>query len=213
MGLQKLLPRSIRVASCYVKCTKTKANKQLSREQKLNAILKIENAWLGDLTKLFKGEGIQDGAIAVGMKDMAAIYTSLNAPDDAIRFLNEALGHFPRIVAERPTDQTMFISYMLAIYYKGKAYSQKGMVEACEKEYDDVNLKLNTAIANDPSNSRLQELYGYLNKQIFYDYIAIADNFQDRKQNAYRTCFNQLKTFEQRDPGNSQLLDYIDRFN
>ena len=94
-----------------------------------------------------------------------------------------------------------------------KAQLQKGMVKECEKEFDTANIKLNDAIREDPSNPKLQDLYRYLTKQIFYNYIDIADTYPELKQTAYRTCYNQLKIFDQRDPGNEQIQDYISRFH
>lgn len=213
MGLKKLLPRAFRMAYCYTKCDRISEDEQISREQKLKSIHKLEESWLGNLAKMFKGEGLIDAAIAVGMKDMERIYTSLNSPDDALRFAEVAISHFPRIIVERPDDKTMFSSYVLAIYYKGKAYAQKGMVKECEKEFDTANIKLNDAIREDPSNPKLQDLYRYLTKQIFYNYIDIADTYPELKQTAYRTCYDQLKIFDQRDPGNEQIQDYISRFH
>ena len=212
MGLKKLLPRAFRMAYCYIKCDRISTDDQMSRDQKLKAIHRMEESWLGDLARMFKGNGMIDAALAIGMKDMERIYTSLNSPDDALRFAEVVLRHFPRILIERPEDKTMFQSYILAIYYKGKAYAQKGMVKECEKEFDTVNIKLNDAIEEDPSNPKLQDLYRYMTQEIFYNYIDIADTYPELKQTAYRTCYDQLKTFDQRDPGNEQIQDYIGRF-
>lgn len=213
MGLKKMLPRAFRMAYCYTKCDRISTDEQISRDQKLKSIYRMEESWLGDLGKMFKGNGLMDAALAVGMKDMERIYTTLESPDDALRFAEVVLSHFPQILVDRPDDKTMFQSYIFAIYYKGKAYAQKGMVKECEKEFDTVNIKLNDGIQEDPSNPKLQDLYRYLTKQIFYDYIDIAKTYPELKQTAYRTCYSQLKTFDQRDPGNEQIQDYINRFN
>lgn len=209
MGLQKLLPRSIRMAYLYVKSKKIATDKQLTRTQKIAAIHKKEQAWLSNLSDMFKGVGKQDVAVAVGMKDMANIYTSLESPDDALRFLNVMDTNFPQIVKHNWNNEFVFNTYIYSIYYKGKAYAQKGMIEECRNQFDKLNLNLNKFITEDPSNSSLQEMYTYLNNQIYNNYIDIAEKYTHAQQIAYKTCLNQFKIFDSRDPGNEQIQDII----
>lgn len=211
MGLQNLLPRSIRMACLYVKSKKIIADTQMSRAQKIAAIRKKEQAWTSNLSNMLKGTNKQDVAVAVGMKDLAKIYTSLESPDDALRFINVLGNHLHQIVEHKGDNEFVFNTYIYYFYYKGKAYAQKGMIEECQKQFDILNLKLNESIAKDPSRSSLQEMYTYLNIQIYNNYINIAQRFTNIQLPAYKTCLDQFKTFDRRDPGNEQIQDIINK--
>ena len=209
MGLQNLLPRSIRMAFLYVKSKKILADAQMSRTQKIAAIRKKEQAWMSNLSNMLKGINKQDIAVTVGMKDLAKIYTSLESPDDALRFINVLDNHIHQLVEYKGDNEFVFNTYNYYFYYKGKAYAQKGMIEECQKQFDILNLKLNESIAKDPSKSSLQEMYNHLNTQIYNNYIDIAEKFTNIQLSAYKTCLDQFKTFDRRDPGNEQIQDMI----
>ena len=213
MGLQKLLPRSIRMVFFYVKSKKIAANNQLSREQKIAAIHKKESGWVGDISRMLKGYGFQDTAIVIGMKDMAYIYVSLQSPDDALRYIDAAEPYFPELLKRKSNSEILFHSNFLAAYYKGKAYTQKGMIDKSYMQFDQLNIDLNESIAKDPSNSTLQELYGYINNQIYKDYARIFCHFSDSPLLQFTISDiveKQLRTFEERDPGNSQIEKLIE---
>lgn len=212
MGLLKILPRSIRMAFLYAKSKKIAADKSLSREKRVEAIRKKEKSWIGTPNDILKGTGEQDAAIAIGFRDMAKIYTSLEAPDDALRFLDAVEISFPAIVEYKKQNETVYEAYLFSMLYRGIAYAQKGQIEKCQKQFDLLNKNLNDAICVDPSNSRVQDVYHYCNKQIFSAYMSIADKYSDLKQQAYRTCLNQFKEFDGRDPNNEQIQDFISRF-
>ena len=85
------------------------------------------------------------------------------------------------------------------------------MIEECQKQFDILNLKLNESIAKDPSRSSLQEMYTYLNIQIYNNYINIAQRFTNIQLPAYKTFLDQFTTFDRRDPGNEQIQDIINK--
>jgi hypothetical protein len=197
------------MAFLYVKSKKILADAQMSRTQKIAAIRKKEQAWMSNLSNMLKGINKQDIAVTVGMKDLAKIYTSLESPDDALRFINVLDNHIHQLVEYKGDNEFVFNTYIYYFYYKGKAYAQKGMIEECQKQFDILNLKLNESIAKDPSKSSLQEMYNHLNIQIYNNYIDIAEKFTNIQLSAYKTCLDQFKTFDRRDPGNEQIQDMI----
>lgn len=213
MGLQKILPRSVRMAFLYVKSKKIAASNNLTREAKITAIRKKEKGWIVTPSDILKGDGEQDRAIAVGLKDLAKIYISLEAPDDALRCLYVVEKEFPKILKRKKHTEAITETFIFSMLYKGIAYAQKGIVNLCQTQFDQLNLKLNNLISEDPSSSRLQELYNYCNNRIFYTYLSIAEKYPDQEQLAYRTCLNQLKSFDERDPNNEIIQDLINRFS
>lgn len=212
MCLQKIFPRSIRMAFLYAKSKKIAANKSLDREKKIEAIHKKEKSWIGTPIDILKGVGEQDAAIAIGFKDMAKIFTSLDAPNDALRYLDVLEKSFPAIVEFKKQNEAIYEAYVFSMLYRGIAYAQKGQIDKCQKQFDLLNKTLNESISADPSNSRIQDVYGYCNKHIFDTYMSIANNYSDLKQQAYRACLNQFKEFDSRDPDNEQIQDFISRF-
>ena len=213
MGLNKLLPRSIRMALFYAKAKKLVANNSFSREEKIERIHKLEKSWIGDITGIIRGTGEQDAAIVIGCKDVASIYLQLQAPDDALRYLNAVENVFPLILEIKSQSEAILEGFLFSLYHRGNAYAQKGQVDLCAQQFDRLNLTLNEQISNNPANARLQDVYKYFNKQIFNTYINIAENYPNQKQEVYRICLNQLKTFDKRDPGNEQIQGYIGRFS
>ena len=120
---------------------------------------------------------------------------------------------FPIILEKKSQSVAILEGFLFSLYHRGNAYAQKGQVDLCAQQFDRLNLTLNEQISNNPANARLQDAYKYFNKQIFNTYINIAENYPNQKQEVYRICLNQLKTFDKRDPGNEQIQGYIGRFS
>ena len=186
MGLNKLLPRTIRMVLFYVKANKLVANNSFSREEKIERIHKLEKSWIGDITGIIRGTGKQDAAIVIGCKDVASIYLQLQAPDDALRYLNAVENVFPLILEKKSQSEAILEGFLFSLYHRGNAYAQKGQVDLCAQQFDRLNLTLNEQISNNPANARLQDVYKYFNKQIFNTYINIAENYPNQKQGVYR---------------------------
>lgn len=212
MGLIKLFPRSIRMALYYVKSKKVSVNKSISREAKIEAVHKLEKKWIGNVFEVLRGTKEQDVAIAIGVKDMAKIFVKLDAPDDALNYLNSVEDIFPVLLDIKNNNSSVFEAYIFSLFLRGNAYALKGLIDECYNQFDLVNVKLNEQMASEPSNSRLQSMNNYLTEQMFDVYLILADKFPEKRQPAYRACLNQLKVFLERDPGNDIIQDLIDRF-
>ena len=211
MGLLKILPRSIRVALFYVKAKKISSNKAISHQVKLDSIHKKEKSWIGNVSEIIKGTGEQDVAIVIGLKDIASIYIQMEAPDDALRYLNTIEDYFPRILERKAHVESFYEAFLFSFLHRGKAYALKGNIVSCYDQFDFLNCKINERITTDPSNSRLHNLYKHINSQVYRTYMNLANKYPEKEQIVFQTCLSQFKVFDERDPGNEQIQDYIEK--
>ena len=80
-------------------------------------------------------------------------------------------------------------------------------MENISKQIDDLFLKLHEKYSIteyvEISTCNRKEYY------IYNNYIDIAEKFTNIQLSAYKTCLDQFKTFDRRDPGNEQIQDMI----
>lgn len=211
MGIIKLFPRSIRMAIFYAKSKKIVALYADNNNVALTEIINLEKKIIGG-TSIFKGSNRQDEAIAIGMKDMAKIFIEVNSPDNALRYLESIEKDYEKMISEQKENESLFEGYAFVLFYFGKAYAQKGMIDNCNIWFDKLNIVLNSKMSESPSNSRLCDIYRYMNKRLFNVYLRFAEDYPEKAQEVYCSCLQLLKKFEERDPGNEQLNELIQYF-
>lgn len=221
MGIIDMIPMSIRMLLLYVNSKKVTKRQNMSEAQKLEAIRRKESFWKGNegFAPTTVGE-IQSPAVAIGMRDMASIYCSLHAPNDALRHLN-AIGtslmdnynSLPNDQQHAHKRQSIYEAQIFAWLHEADAYAQLKNTDRVRLLFDKINQTQLASIESDPSNKRLHDFYHQCIQQAFDTFIGMANSNPDIKQNIYQTCLKLLKTFDRRDPGNDTITELIERFH
>lgn len=221
MGFIDILPSSIRIALLYVGSSKIAKKDGKSNKEKLQLILKKEKFWQGTKGFVPTGKGeVNSPALCIGMRDMAGIFVKLHSPDDALRYLNGIGGKLMTNLNNLPNDkqhahkrQSIYEAQIFAWLHEATAYAQKNDVNRVKGAFDKMNQNLLSAIESDPSNKRLHDIYLYMIESTFNTFIDMAKEYSANKQNIYRTCLDLLMTYNQRDPGNDMINEFIGRFH
>lgn len=220
MGLIDMIPVSVRLGSLYVKARKIAEAGDKSNEEKLQQIYRLERHWSGksgfDPTTVGH---LQAPAIYIGKKDMARIFTSLHAPDDALRYADGLGDQIMDFLSRMPDDKdganrraSVYEAQVFAWYYEAVAHAQKNDIERTRLLFSKINQNMLATIEADPANKRLNDVYHYMINETFETFVSYIDMYPDNKQQALRLLLNLLKTFDRRDPGNELIAELMGRY-
>lgn len=219
MGIIDVLPMSIRIALLYSKAAKI-AKTDKSHDEKLKLIRKKENFWKGKSG--FHPEIVgakQSLYVSIGLKDMAKIYNSIQAPNNAIRCVNTIGNSLIDYLKALPKDESFsrkrhlaFESQVWAWLHKATAYAMKNTIDKCRELLDNTNQAINTQIELEPANKRLADIYDYTISRTYSTFLQIADDFPNNALKARLTCLYLLQKFQNRDPNNDLIQEYINQF-
>ena len=206
----KIFPLWFRVARFYVKARKVNKNKQLTNEEKVAKLHRLEAKYIGDEMPEIGEEKTSNTAVAIGMKDIAGEYCELNCSDDCLRFSLPAWEYFSRC---KNFDSHMIAGFYFALLYSGKAYAQQLVLEKSCSIFDKMNELINKAIERQPDNARLLEMQKYGYGEAYWAFVDLYNATpREQRANVQNVVLEALQRWEKQDPGNEKLVRLIEKW-
>lgn len=216
MSIVKLFPKVFKLAMLYSKAVKLTSNSRLSKQEVLEKVYKLEQCYGGRnvLISSVPYNSWQSKACIIGKKDMGRIYSSINAFEDAICYLESALTDIEtKLKHDQNIDLKFYVeNKCLILIYYALSKTQLQQYQLSKSIYDEINIFLNEEVSKNPSNQRLYELYIYSIDNMYHSYIQLAKKNPETAQYAYKDCYDLLTSYLKRDPGNERIENYINKF-
>ncbi len=207
------MPRSVRIASLYVKSKGVISSKSMSDADKLSSIYKLEKGVGGREKLLVYLESITTVTLAevVGQKDMGRIFVELGSAQDALEYLDCVLNNLNGRELNGKEMQILecrAIAMILSI----QAHATLGSVQSCVELSDKLNVYMNAAVVKNPSNKRIYSLYEYANDKVFSAFVLISQKYSDLIKEVRSSGKVLFAKFVDRDTCNEDLKDYHSKF-